>query len=246
MESNMTVMTNGFERVQEVPYGPVDASDFSSMRFAPLKPKGGADYKYNSTPTPKNQPAKHPIATTEFFDKEFRAGLGYHQPASALASVGVTAAATGVTASKYVARRMIPKYKAENCTQCMECIAGCPDTALPNTAQDLSTVMRTAIKNYVSDGNDMKVLLDKVPEMEANLRAQMKTAVENKEEQPFKELFKAEAAKLLDVSETSREELAGIVEILPIAYTKVNAIFKTPEKKKEGETTSSMIIDNQF
>ena len=35
--------------------------------------------------------------------------------------------------------------------QCMECITACPDTALPNTAQDISTVLVTAIRNYVSD-----------------------------------------------------------------------------------------------
>ena len=53
--------------------------------------------------------------------------------------MGVIAAATGDTASKYVARRETPLYIPENCTQCMECISVCPDTALPNTSQDLGT-----------------------------------------------------------------------------------------------------------
>ena len=47
-------------------------------------------------------------------------------------------AGTGATQSKYVARRETPVYIAENCTQCMECITACPDTALPNTAQDVA------------------------------------------------------------------------------------------------------------
>ena len=47
-------------------------------------------------------------------------------------------AGTGATQSKYVARRETPVYIAENCTQCMECITACPDTALPNTSQDVS------------------------------------------------------------------------------------------------------------
>ena len=55
--------------------------------------------------------------------------------------MGVIAAATGDTASKYVARRETPLYIPENCTQCMECISVCPDTALPNTSQDLSTLL---------------------------------------------------------------------------------------------------------
>src|SRR5439155_1493435 len=78
------------------------------------------------------------------FDSEFRSGRGYHQPASALASVGVMGAGTGATQSKYVARRETPVYIAENCTQCMECITACPDTALPNTSQDVNTVLKTA------------------------------------------------------------------------------------------------------
>jgi pyruvate-ferredoxin/flavodoxin oxidoreductase len=31
----------------------------------------------------------------------------------------------------------------------MECITACPDTALPNTAQEVITVLRTAAVNYV-------------------------------------------------------------------------------------------------
>ncbi len=33
----------------------------------------------------------------------------------------------------------------------MECISVCPDTALPNTSQDLSTVLTTAVSHYVGD-----------------------------------------------------------------------------------------------
>jgi NAD-dependent dihydropyrimidine dehydrogenase PreA subunit len=59
-----------------------------------------------------------------------------------LSAMGVIAAATGDTASKYVARRETPLYIPENCTQCMECISVCPDTALPNCSQDLGTLLR--------------------------------------------------------------------------------------------------------
>ncbi len=64
--------------------------------------------------------------------------------------MGVIAAATGDTASKYVARRETPLYIPENCTQCMECISVCPDTALPNTSQDLGTLLTTAVSRYVA------------------------------------------------------------------------------------------------
>ena len=65
--------------------------------------------------------------------------------------MGVIAAATGDTASKYVARRETPLYIPENCTQCMECISVCPDTALPNTSQDLGTLLTTAVSYYIAD-----------------------------------------------------------------------------------------------
>ncbi len=102
-------------------------------------------------PTPAQQTPRYAFQTLAKFDSEFRNGLGYHQPASALASLGVMGAGTGATQSKYVARRETPVYIAENCTQCMECITACPDTALPNMAQDVATVLKTAVHYYVTD-----------------------------------------------------------------------------------------------
>src|SRR5213079_1758192 len=104
----------------------------------------------------------------------FRAGLGYDQPAGALASLGVMAAGSGDTASKYVARRETPLYIPENCTQCMECIAVCPDTALPNCSQDLETVLRTAVTNYVTDASERQNMLRLMPEIEKRTRAMMR------------------------------------------------------------------------
>ena len=84
------------------------------------------------------------------------------------------AAGSGDTASKYVARRETPLYIPENCTQCMECIAVCPDTALPNCSQDLETVLRTAIVNYVTDSNERHKMLALLPEIETRTRALMR------------------------------------------------------------------------
>ena len=92
-------------------------------------------------PVPAGQGPRTPISTITAFDAEFRSNFGYNQPATPLSAMGVIAAATGDTASKYVARRETPLYIPENCTQCMECISVCPDTALPNTSQDLATVL---------------------------------------------------------------------------------------------------------
>jgi pyruvate-ferredoxin/flavodoxin oxidoreductase len=80
--------------------------------------------------------------------------------------MGVIAAATGDTASKYVARRETPLYIPENCTQCMECISVCPDTALPNTSQDLSTLLTTAVSYYIADPEDRTKLMRALPAIE--------------------------------------------------------------------------------
>jgi ferredoxin len=98
------------------------------------------------------------------------------------------AAATGDTASKYVARRETPLYIPENCTQCMECIAACPDTALPNTSQELETVLRTAVMRYVSDFGDRSMMLSKLPEIDSRARVMMNEMVAKKLSTPLPEI----------------------------------------------------------
>ena len=216
------------------------------MRLEPLAPTGDS---YTILPTagcgvsslqthsaPDDQPAKAPVQTLAKFDDEYRSGLGYHQPSGALASVGVMAAGTGATASKYVARRETPLYIPENCTQCMECITACPDTALPNTAQDVSTILNTAVNNYVTDAGDKKALLEAIPTIDSNAREKMTAVVDAKEKTPFKDIIKAEVEALNgQVSAKGKEEFGAILDVVPVAYGKVPAIFKSIEKKKPGE-----------
>ena len=123
VEANMKVMVNGRDRVQAVPHGTVEADDLSSMRGEALLPAAeacgsGGCGKEGCTPSPE-QAERTPLHKTETFDAEFRAGLGYDQPASPYSAVGIMAAATGMTASKYGARRETPIFIQENCTQCM-------------------------------------------------------------------------------------------------------------------------------
>lgn len=246
VESNMQVMEEGFKQVTEIEYGGIEAQDRSSMRLEPLAPK---DDGYAILPTagcglpnlsnlaaPAEQEAKAPVASMSKFDGEFRAGLGYHQPSGALASVGVMAAGTGATSSKYVARRETPLYIPENCTQCMECITACPDTALPNTAQDIGTILTTAVTNYVTDSADRKALLAAIPAIDSAAREKMNAVVNAKEKTPFKDIVKAEVAALNGkVSQAGKDELAAILDVVPVAYNKVPAIFKSLDKKKPGE-----------
>ncbi|MEE8170104.1 MAG: thiamine pyrophosphate-dependent enzyme, partial [Phycisphaerae bacterium] len=185
--------------------------------------------------TPNGQSLRAPVFRMEMFDKEFRAGLGYDQPASQLASVGVMATATGATASKYVARRETPVFIAENCTQCMECITACPHTALPNTAQDIGTVLCTAVRNYVSDAAERRTLIAALPGIETRVRAAMLASTKAKERVPFKDHVRREVGKLPDVSETAKQELFTVIDVLPLAYSKANAVFSNLEKRSPGE-----------
>ena len=178
-------MIQGFERVREIPSGELDGRRplDAAGPGAPARERRRRRLRGRMPdhPGPRDAArarARHPIAT---FDHEFRAGLGYHQPASALASVGVMAAASGDTASKYVARRETPLYIPENCTQCMECIAVCPDTALPNCAQDLDTILRTAIQNYVRDPGERQKMFRAVPEIDKRARELMREPVQKQE-----------------------------------------------------------------
>lgn len=241
--SNMKVMDDGFNRVQEIQYGEFEDPDRSSMRNPPVWPLGiqemiptagcNVGSPMSGISMPVNQ-ARAPFQTWGKFDKEYRSGLGYHQPASALASCGVMAAGSGATQSKYVARRETPVYIAENCTQCMECISVCPDTALPNTAQEVATVLKTAAVHYVKDATERGKLIQELKGVEERARVRMNAAVQKKEKLPFKDIIREEVGKLPGVSEQARNEFTGILEQLPIAYTAVPAIFRSLETKQAG------------
>jgi pyruvate-ferredoxin/flavodoxin oxidoreductase len=242
--SNMTVMTEGYSRVQEIQYGELDAADRSSMRNQPVKPvsmesmiptAGCGTGLANGIPFPEAQTPRALLQTTAKFDSEYRCGLGYHQPSSALASVGVMAAGSGATQSKYVARRETPVYIAENCTQCMECITACPDTALPNTAQDISTVLTTAARSYVTDPQERQKLLNELKGVEDRERARMVAAIEKKEKTPFQDIIREEISLLTQVAESARNEFTAIIDKLPMAYNSVPAIFRSIEKKSPGQ-----------
>ncbi|NOX58996.1 MAG: oxidoreductase, partial [Planctomycetes bacterium] len=236
IDSNMDVMTQGFKRVRQIEHGPLDATDRSSMRGLPMLPQNGNGNGHCADCVPPAAQGKRlPVFSAKSFDDEFRAGLGYDQPASALSSVGVMAAATGATASKGVARRETPVFIAENCTQCMECIAACPDTALPNTAQDIGTVLRTSVRNYVTNEADREKLIEALPRVETQLRKSMFDLAKAKTAKPFKDLVREEIDAIDGIGQASRDQLYSIVDVLPLAYTKVNAIFSSKEKKDPGQ-----------
>ena len=232
--SNMEVMLHGFERVKEIVYGPVDAPDRSSMRGESVLPMAGCGPSCTHVPPPPGQPERAPVFRRASFDQEFRSGLGYHQPATPYAAAGVMAAASGDTASKYVARRETPVFIAENCTQCMACIAACPDTAMPNTAQSVENLLATAVKGYVAAEGDRKRLNEALPEVSRRVRAAMLEESKSKTAPPVAQLVRREVEPLDGLSAEGKQQFFGILHTLPLAYAKANAIFATPEKKQAG------------
>ncbi len=241
--SNMLVMEQGFSRVQEIKYGESQDADRSSMRNPPVKPLGDTPLIPTAgcgsacgggIPAPAQQTPRYAFQTLGKFDSEYRNGLGYHQPASALASLGVMGAGSGATQSKYVARRETPVYIAENCTQCMECITACPDTALPNTSQDVGTVLKTAANYYVTDAAERHKLTAELKGIEERARAKMNDAIKKREKLPFKDIIRDEVNALAGFSDKAKAEFTGIIEKLPIAYSNVPAIFRSLEQKTPG------------
>jgi pyruvate-ferredoxin/flavodoxin oxidoreductase len=240
VKSNMEVMIQGFERVREIAIGELKAADRSTLRGTPILPVFVEDGEHThgcgcrSTPPPDGQSARTPLTTVAAFDAEFRSGLGYNQPASPLASLGVMAAGSGDTASKYVARRETPLYIPENCTQCMECIAVCPDTALPNCSQDLETVLRTAIANYVVDAGERQKMYRSLPEIAGRTRVMMRQAVATSSGTPLPELLRTVTNDVDGFSDEAKRQLFAVIDKVPMAYQKANAIFATPEKRTPG------------
>jgi pyruvate-ferredoxin/flavodoxin oxidoreductase len=241
VKSNMEVMTQGFEKVREIRVGEMEAPDRSTLRGKPLLPVlvesmegGGCGSGCRSVPVPVGQGARTPLSRIATFDAEFRSGLGYDQPASPLASLGVMAAGSGDTASKYVARRETPLFIPENCTQCMECIAVCPDTALPNCSQDLETLLRTAVANYISEPGERQKMLQLLPEIEKRTRKRMWESVSNKASIPLPEILRQVTGEVDGFSDEAKRQFFAIIAKIPMAYQKTNAIFATPERKSPG------------
>ena len=238
-------MTQGFSRVQEIPIGEHRRRPIAPrMRGKPLLPVAadgignGDGCGCGCRSHADARRARHertPLTRIDEFDDEVprRATATTSRPAP-FASLGVMAAGTGDTASKYVARRETPVYIAENCTQCMECITACPDTALPNCSQDLETVLRTAVTNYVTDAGERQKMLASLPEIEKRTRELMRDAVAKNEKTPFKDIIR-EVTNVVDgFSPEAKSQFFAVIDKVPLAYQKTNAIFATPEKKTPG------------
>jgi pyruvate-ferredoxin/flavodoxin oxidoreductase len=239
VQSNMEVMIQGFDQVKEIKIGALAAADRSTLRGAALLPilelataGGSCGTGCRSTALPTGQEKRAPLASVANFDAQFRSTYGYNQPATPLSALGLIAAATGDTASKYVARRETPLFIPENCTQCMECISVCPDTALPNCSQDLSTLLTTAVSYYIADPAERTKLMSALPQIEKLTRQRMLAEV--KTGTPLPTILREVTDSVDGFSPASKQQFFDIIAKVPMAYQKVNAIFSSPERKSPG------------
>ncbi len=242
--SNMTVMERGFlaragNQIRRVRrprplLHAQSAGGADRRRAVDSRPPAAARPAARAFPRPRNRRRGTPSRRWPSSIPNSAAGLGYHQPAGALASLGVMGAGTGATQSKYVARRETPVYIAENCTQCMECITACPDTALPNTSQDVAMVLKTAVHYYVTDPAERTKLAGELKGIEERARVKMNESVKAKTNVPFKDIIRNEVNALTTIGDQTKTEFTGIIDKLPLAYSNVPAIFRSLEDKTPG------------
>ncbi len=97
----------------------------------------------------------------------------------------------------------------------MECITACPDTALPNTCQDVATVLKTAANYYVTDPAERHKLMAELKGVEDRARVKMNESVKAKTLLPFQAIIRGEVTALTTVGEKAKAEFTSIIDTAP-------------------------------
>src|SRR5438105_3571112 len=116
----------------------------------------------------------------------------------------------------------------------MECIAVCPDTALPNCSEDLETILRTAVSNYVTDTTERQKMLRLMPEIEKRTREMMREGLKQSPAPPLPQIIQKVTNEVNGFSAEAKRQFFDIIDKVPMAYQKTNAIFATLEKRAPG------------
>jgi pyruvate-ferredoxin/flavodoxin oxidoreductase len=233
VEGNMSVMKQGFEGLKDIEYGKIEDADLSDMKGKIISPSSCS----TCAPEPSsNAELPPPVFQFDNYKEQFLEGSMDDQKATPLTSIGLIPAATGADNSKFVSRIKTPLYNPYNCTQCMACITVCPDTALPNTSQDISTVIKSTFENYVDSKKDKELLLGQLDTVTEKVRARMNEDIAAKKSPvtPFDELVYDEI-KAIGISEDTRSHLGALMKMLPLGYGKARTTFQMLEKQKPGE-----------
>ena len=81
------------------------------------------------------------------------------------------------------------------------CITAYHDTALPNTSQEIATVLKTAANYYVTDTSERHKLLAELKGVEERARTRMSEAIKKKEALAFKDIIRGEVQALAGISD---------------------------------------------
>ncbi|MBT3527378.1 MAG: oxidoreductase [Bdellovibrionales bacterium] len=231
VDSNLEVMKSGFEDVINISHGNIDDVDLSMMTGDLLNPRP------ESCATCASDSAKvvDPIYRFDSYQDQYLGGKSDDQKSTAQTATGIIPMATGANISKFVARINVPVYNPYNCTQCMACIEVCPDTALPNTVQEIPSLIKTIFDGYIANNSDRSKLLDAVDGITSKVREQISSEIAAKKDPvaPFEQLLLS-AVEGVGVSGETVEEIKKITSILPVGYGKTRPAFQMMEKANAG------------
>ena len=95
-------------------------------------------------------------------------------------------------------------------------------------------MLRTAVTNYVTDPGERQKMFRSLPEIEKRTRELMRDTVAKNAKTPFQTLIR-EVTNVVDgFSPEAKSQFFAVIDKVPMAYQKTNAIFATPEKKTPG------------
>jgi len=154
--------------------------------------------------------------------------------------MGVIAAATGDTASKYVARRETPLYIPENCTQCMECIFRLPRYGAAQLLAGPGTLLSTAVSRL--RGRSGRAPQDALEAAGNRKLTRQRMLADIRRERRCRRSFARSPKQSTDSRPRPRRSFFSIIEKVPMAYQKVNAIFSSPERKAPELAASSRFL----
>jgi pyruvate-ferredoxin/flavodoxin oxidoreductase len=93
---------------------------------------------------------------------------------------------------------------------------------------------RTAVSNYVSDSGERQKMLKLLPEITKQTRERMRDAVAKNDKTPAQTFIREVTHAVNGFSPEAKDEFFSVIDKVPMAFHKANAIFATPEKKSPG------------
>ncbi len=93
-------------------------------------------------------------------------------------------------------------------------------------------MLSTAISRYVADAAERTKMLHKLPEIEKQTRQRM--VAEMKTGTPLPKIMREVTESVDGFSAEAKAQFFNIIDKVPMAYQKVNAIFSSPERKSPG------------